>query len=63
VDEILPVRTDHATDMARRLAREEALFAGALGNGVTAAAILAGNRDYSYRNAPFGMNNLPLDER
>lgn len=28
VDDILPVKTDEAKDMARRLAREEALFAG-----------------------------------
>jgi len=28
VDEILPIKTDDAKDMARRIAREEALFAG-----------------------------------
>ena len=43
VDEILPVRTDDAKNMARRLAREEALFAGtSSGANVTAAIQVAG---------------------
>jgi cysteine synthase A len=39
VDEILPVRTDEAKDMARRLAREEALFAGTSSGANVVAAI------------------------
>ena len=43
VDEILAVRTDDAKDMARRLAREEALFAGtSSGANVVAAIQVAG---------------------
>jgi cysteine synthase len=43
VDEILAVRTDAAKDMARRLAREEALFAGtSSGANVVAAIDVAG---------------------
>jgi cysteine synthase len=42
VDQILPVRTDDAKDMARRLAREEALFAGtSSGANVVAARQVA----------------------
>jgi cysteine synthase A len=39
VDEILPVKTAHAKDMARRLAREEALFAGTSSGANVVAAI------------------------
>lgn len=39
VDDILPVRTDDAKDMARRLAREEALFAGTSSGANVVAAI------------------------
>ncbi|MDQ5858049.1 MAG: cysteine synthase family protein [Acidobacteriota bacterium] len=43
VDEILPVGTDEAKEMARRLAREEALFAGtSSGANVVAAIRVAG---------------------
>jgi cysteine synthase A len=42
VDEILPVKTDDAKAMARRLAREEALFAGtSSGANVVAASLVA----------------------
>jgi cysteine synthase A len=39
VDDILPVRTDDAKDMARRLAREEGLFAGTSSGANVVAAI------------------------
>lgn len=39
VDDILPVKTDDAKDMARRLAREEALFAGTSSGANVVAAI------------------------
>ncbi len=39
VDEILPVRTDAAKEMARRIAREEALFAGTSSGANVVAAI------------------------
>jgi cysteine synthase A len=39
VDDILPVNTDDAKDMARRLAREEALFAGTSSGANVVAAI------------------------
>jgi cysteine synthase A len=39
VDEILPVKTDDAKDMARRIAREEALFAGTSSGANVVAAI------------------------
>ncbi len=39
VDEIIPVRTDDAKEMARRLAREEALFAGTSSGANVIAAI------------------------
>jgi cysteine synthase A len=39
VEEILPVRTDDAKEMARRLAREEALFAGTSSGANVVAAI------------------------
>ncbi|HEY3214916.1 MAG TPA: cysteine synthase family protein [Candidatus Eisenbacteria bacterium] len=39
VDDILPVETDEAKDMARRLAREEALFAGTSSGANVVAAI------------------------
>jgi cysteine synthase A len=39
VDEILPVSTDDAMEMARRIAREEALFAGTSSGANVAAAI------------------------
>ena len=43
VDDILPVKTDDAKAMARRIAREEALFAGtSSGANVVAAIQVAG---------------------
>ena len=39
VDEIIPAKTDDAKDMARRLAREEALFAGTSSGANVVAAI------------------------
>jgi cysteine synthase len=39
VDDVLPVRTDDAEDMARRLAREEALFAGTSSGANVVAAV------------------------
>jgi cysteine synthase A len=39
VDDIVPVRTDDAKDMARRIAREEALFAGTSSGANVVAAI------------------------
>ena len=43
MDEIVPVKTDDAKEMARRLAREEALFAGtSSGANVVAAIKVAG---------------------
>jgi cysteine synthase A len=44
VDEVLPVRTDEAKEMARRLAREEALFAGTSSGANVAAAIEVARR-------------------
>jgi cysteine synthase A len=44
VDEILPVRTDDAKNMARRLAREEALFAGTSSGANVIAAIKVAER-------------------
>jgi len=44
VDEILPVRTDDAKQMARRLAREEALFAGTSSGANVVAAIRVAER-------------------
>lgn len=44
VDEILPVRTDDAKDMARRIAREEALFAGTSSGANVVAAIQVAER-------------------
>jgi len=44
VDEILPVTTDDAKDMARRLAREEALFAGTSSGANVIAAIRVAER-------------------
>jgi cysteine synthase len=44
VDEILPVRTDDAKDMARRLAREEALFAGTSSGANVVAAMQVAKR-------------------
>jgi cysteine synthase A len=44
VDEILPVRTDDAKAMARRLAREEALFGGTSSGANVLAAIELGRR-------------------
>ncbi len=44
VDEILPVSTDDAEAMARRLAREEALFAGTSSGGNVVAAIQVAER-------------------
>lgn len=44
VDEILPVRTDDAKEMARRLAREEALFAGTSSGANVVAAIRVAER-------------------
>jgi cysteine synthase A len=44
VDEILPVTTDDAKEMARRLAREEALFAGTSSGANVVAAIRVAER-------------------
>ena len=44
VDEVLAVRTDDAKDMARRLAREEALFAGTSSGANVVAAIRVAER-------------------
>jgi cysteine synthase len=44
VDEILPVRTDDAKEMARRLAREEGLFAGTSSGANVVAAIRIAER-------------------
>jgi cysteine synthase len=44
VDEILPVRTGDAKDMARRIAREEALFAGTSSGANVVAAIQVAER-------------------
>ena len=44
VDEIVPVRTADAKEMARRLAREEALFAGTSSGANVVAAIQVGLR-------------------
>jgi len=43
-DQILPVKTDEAKEMARRLAREEALFAGTSSGANVVAAIEIGKR-------------------
>ena len=42
VDEIVPVQTDDAKAMARRLAREEALFAGTSSGANVVAALRVG---------------------
>jgi cysteine synthase A len=44
VDDIVPVKTDDAKDMARRLAREEALFAGTSSGANVVAAIRVAER-------------------
>ena len=44
VDEIIPVATDDAKEMARRLAREDALFAGTSSGANVIAAIQIGQR-------------------
>ena len=44
VDEIVPVKTDDAKDMARRLAREEALFAGTSSGANVVAALQVAER-------------------
>jgi cysteine synthase A len=44
VDEILPVRTDDAKAMARRIAREEALFAGTSSGANVVAALQVAER-------------------
>ena len=44
VDEIVPVKTDDAKDMTRRLAREEALFAGTSSGANVVAAIRVAER-------------------
>jgi cysteine synthase A len=44
VDEIVPVKTADAKEMARRLAREEALFAGTSSGANVVAAIQVGER-------------------
>jgi cysteine synthase A len=44
VDEIIPVRTDDAKDMARRIAREEALFSGTSSGANVVAAIRVAER-------------------
>jgi cysteine synthase A len=43
-DEIVPVKTDDAKEMARRLAREEALFAGTSSGANVIAAMRVGER-------------------
>jgi cysteine synthase A len=44
VDEVLPIRTDDAKEMARRLAREEALFAGTSSGANVIAALQVAQR-------------------
>jgi cysteine synthase A len=44
VDDILPVKTDDAKEMARRLARDEALFAGTSSGANVIAAIQVAQR-------------------
>ena len=44
VDEIIPIRTDDAKDMARRIAREEGLFAGTSSGANVLAAIRIARR-------------------
>jgi cysteine synthase A len=44
VDEIMPVRTDDAKDMARRIAREEGLFSGTSSGANVVAAIRVAER-------------------
>jgi cysteine synthase len=44
VDEIVPVKTDDAKDMARRIAREEALFAGTSSGANVVAALQVAER-------------------
>ena len=44
VDEILPVSTEEAMEMARRLAREEAIFAGTSSGGNVVAALRVAER-------------------
>jgi cysteine synthase A len=44
VDEVIPVATDDAKAMARRLAREEGLFAGTSGGANVIAAMQIGQR-------------------
>ena len=44
VDDILPVRTEDAKDMAKRLAREEALFAGTSSGANVVAAVQVAKR-------------------
>ena len=44
MDDILPVRTDDAKDMARRIAREEGLFAGTSSGANVVAAIRVAER-------------------
>lgn len=44
VDEVLPVKTEDAKEMARRLAREEALFAGTSSGANVVAAIQVADR-------------------
>jgi cysteine synthase A len=44
VDEILPVSTNEAKDMARRLAREESLFAGTSSGANVVAALRVAER-------------------
>ena len=44
MDDILPVRTDDAKEMARRIAREEALFAGTSSGANVVAAIQVAER-------------------
>jgi len=44
IDAILPIKTDDAKDMARRLARDEALFAGTSSGANVVAAIRVAER-------------------
>ena len=44
VDEVIPVKTDDAKNMARRIAREEALFAGTSSGANVIAAMQVGQQ-------------------
>ena len=48
VDEVLPIKTDDAKAMARRLAREESLFAGTSSGANVIAALQVAERLWPY---------------